>query len=46
MLRRTKTEVLKDLPKRMDKNLFVPLTEQQLELHTEYGDYVAKLVHK
>lgn len=46
MLRRTKTEVLKDLPKRMDKNLFVPLTEQQLELHTEYADYVAKLVHK
>ncbi len=46
MLRRTKTEVLKDLPKRMDKNLFVPLTEQQLELHTEYTDYVAKLVHK
>ena len=46
MLRRTKTEVLKDLPKRMDKNLFVPLTAQQLELHTEYADYVAKLVHK
>lgn len=46
MLRRTKVEVLKDLPKRMDKNLFVPLTEQQLELHTEHADSVAKLVHK
>jgi SNF2 family DNA or RNA helicase len=46
MLRRTKAEVLKDLPKRMDKNLFVPLTEQQEELHTEYADNVAKLVHK
>lgn len=46
MLRHTKAEVLKDLPKRMDKNLFVPLTEQQLELHTEYADNVAKLVQK
>ena len=46
MLRRTKNEVLKDLPKRMDKNLFVPLTLQQAELHKEYADSVAKLVHK
>lgn len=46
MLRRTKAEVLKDLPKRMDKNLFVPLTAEQLALHTEYADCVAKLVHK
>jgi superfamily II DNA or RNA helicase len=46
MLRRTKKEVLKDLPKRMDKNLFVPLTLQQAELHTEYADRVAKLVNK
>ena len=46
MLRRTKTQVLKDLPIRMDKNLFVPLTPQQLELHTEYADHVAKLVNK
>ena len=46
MLRRTKTQVLKDLPKRMDKNLFVPLTAQQLELHTEYADKVARLVNK
>ena len=46
MLRRTKTQVLKDLPKRMDKILFVPLTTQQLELHTEYADKVARLVNK
>lgn len=46
MLRRTKNEVLKDLPKRMDKNLFVPLTKEQSELHTEYADRVAKLVNK
>lgn len=46
MLRRTKNEVLKDLPKRMDKNLFVPLTKEQSELHEEYGDRVARLVNK
>ncbi|MEP7106606.1 MAG: DEAD/DEAH box helicase [Ferruginibacter sp.] len=46
MLRRTKNEVLKDLPKRMDKNLFVPLTIQQADLHSEYADKVAKLVKK
>lgn len=46
MLRRTKTEVLKDLPKRMDKNLFVPLTAEQFELHEEYREIVAKLVNK
>lgn len=46
LLRRTKNEVLKDLPKRMDKNLFVPLTQEQSELHTEYADRVAKLVNK
>ncbi len=46
MLRRTKNEVLKDLPTRMDKNLFVPLTQQQADLHKEYADQVAKLVNK
>ncbi len=46
MLRRTKKEVLKELPARMDKNLFVPMTKEQSELHTEFGDVVAKLVHK
>lgn len=46
MIRRTKKEVLKDLPKRMDKNLFVPLTPQQAELHIEYADRAARLVNK
>jgi SNF2 family DNA or RNA helicase len=46
MLRRTKKEVLKQLPLRMDKNLFVPLTEQQKSLHSEYYDTVSKLVTK
>lgn len=46
LLRRTKKEVLKDLPKRQDKNLFVPMTKEQSSLHEEYGEYVAKLVNK
>lgn len=46
MLRRTKKEVLKDLPKRMDKILFVPLTLEQAELHKDYADKVAKIVNK
>ena len=46
MLRRRKKEVLKQLPERMDKNLFVPLTEQQRELHIQYYDTVSKLVKK
>ena len=46
LLRRTKKEVLKQLPGRMDKNLFVPLTPVQAEMHEEYKDIVARLVHK
>ncbi len=46
MLRRTKKEVLKQLPERMDKNLFVPMTKEQTELHAEFSDIVAKLVKK
>lgn len=46
LLRRTKKEVLKQLPDRMDKNLFVPMTQPQLELHTEYANTVAQIVNK
>ncbi|MHB1920869.1 MAG: DEAD/DEAH box helicase [Chitinophagaceae bacterium] len=46
LLRRTRKEVLKQLPERMDKNLFVPLTQTQGDLHTEYGNTVARLVDK
>jgi SNF2 family DNA or RNA helicase len=46
LLRRTKKEVLKQLPGRMDKNLFVPMTPVQAEMHEEFRDIVAKLVHK
>jgi len=44
--RRRKSEVLLQLPDRMDKNLFVPMTEKQMDLHTEFQDAVARLVHK
>jgi SNF2 family DNA or RNA helicase len=46
MLRRKKTEVLSQLPERMDKNLLVPMTEKQKELHDVYQSEVAKLISK
>jgi superfamily II DNA or RNA helicase len=46
MLRRTKKEVLKQMPKRMDKVLYVPMTPQQMQQHRELSDFVAQLVAK
>lgn len=46
MIRRQKKAVLKQLPKRMDKTLFVPMTQQQKDIHRELGDHVARLVAK
>jgi SNF2 family DNA or RNA helicase len=46
MLRRLKKDVLKQLPERMDKNLFVPMTREQSDMHQAYADEVAKLVAK
>ncbi|WP_435353797.1 DEAD/DEAH box helicase [Emticicia sp. SJ17W-69] len=46
LIRRTKKEVLSQLPKRMDKNLFVPMTQEQMDMHNDLGDNVAKLVNK
>ncbi|MDR1758667.1 MAG: DEAD/DEAH box helicase [Bacteroidales bacterium] len=46
VIRRRKNEVLLQLPDRMDKNLFVPMTEEQLILHQECQDIVARLVNK
>jgi SNF2 family DNA or RNA helicase len=46
MIRRRKSEVLTQLPKRIDKNIFVPMTEQQAELHEENREIVAKIVFK
>jgi superfamily II DNA or RNA helicase len=44
--RRRKSDVLLQLPDRIDKNLFVPMTQQQMDIHTEYQDMVARLVFK
>lgn len=46
LIRRSKNEIIDQLPKRMDKNLFVPMTEQQMELHNEKQEVVSKLVMK
>ncbi len=46
LLRRTKKQVQLQLPKRMDKNLFVPMTREQMEVHTDFSDQVARLVAK
>ena len=46
MIRRIKKDVLKQLPKRMDKTLFVPMTKEQMGMHNELADIVAQLVAK
>ncbi|ELR68837.1 hypothetical protein C900_05783 [Fulvivirga imtechensis AK7] len=46
VIRRTKKKVLKQLPERMDKNLFVPMTERQMEVHQDYSDLAAKIAKK
>ena len=46
LLRRTKKQVLKELPARMDKTLLVPMTEDQKIIHDEFKEVVAKLVAK
>lgn len=46
LIRRVKKEVLRDLPKRMDKVLFVPMTREQKDIHRDLADAVARLVAK
>lgn len=46
MIRRTKAQVLKQLPERLDKVLFVPMTERQNDIHDENQSGVSKLVNK
>jgi len=45
-IRRTKGEVLKQLPPRINKTLMVDVTQEQLDYHSEYYDRVCKLVNK
>jgi len=46
MIRRRKKDVLLQLPERMDKVLFVTMTEYQSKIHEEYRQYVAQLILK
>ncbi len=46
MIRRRKKDVLLQLPERVDKVLYVTMTEYQSEIHEEYRQYVAKLILK
>jgi ERCC4-related helicase len=46
MIRRRKSEVLRQLPSRTDQNLWVPMTEMQMEYHKENADTVAKIVQR
>jgi SNF2 family DNA or RNA helicase len=46
LVRRTKNEVLKELPERLDKNYFVPMTDEQMKHHEENRETVARIVAK
>lgn len=46
LIRRTKKQVLQQLPERLDKNYFVPMTKQQMEHHEENRVLVAKIAAK
>ncbi len=46
LVRRTKSEVLKELPARLEKNYFVPMTDEQMKHHEENRETVARIVAK
>ncbi len=46
LLRRGKAEVLKELPGRLDKVFFVPMTDEQTRHHEENREIVARIVAK
>src|SRR3990170_4806166 len=46
MIRRKKEEVLRQLPGRIDRNFFVPMTKEQRMIHDENLEIVAKLAAK
>ena len=46
LLRRNKNEVLKELPEKLEKNYFVPMTTQQMQHHEENREIVARIVAK
>jgi superfamily II DNA or RNA helicase len=46
LLRRRKEQVLRQLPKRLEKQFFVPMTPQQMQYHEDNREIVGKLVAK
>jgi superfamily II DNA or RNA helicase len=46
LMRRQKNQVLEQLPGRIDKHFFVPMTAEQMEHHEENRDIVAKVVQR
>ncbi len=46
MIRRRKSDVLRQLPKRTDQNLLVPMTEMQMAYHQENADIAARIVQR
>ncbi|MCR4994643.1 MAG: DEAD/DEAH box helicase [Bacteroidales bacterium] len=46
MIRRRKEEVMLQLPVRIDKNLFVPMTDEQQDVHRQLKMQAARLVSK
>ena len=46
LIRRTKDKVLDQLPERLEKRFFVPMTPQQQDLHEENREIVARIVAK
>jgi superfamily II DNA or RNA helicase len=46
MIRRRKSEVLRQLPDRLDQNLLVPMTEMQMLHHQENADIVTRIVQR
>lgn len=44
LIRRRKGEVLKQIPERVDKNFFVPMTREQMAIHQENQDIVVQIV--
>jgi len=46
LVRRTKESVLTELPERLEKRFFVPMTEQQMRHHEDNREVVARIVAK
>ena len=46
LIRRRKKDVKLQMPERMDKNLFVPMTKEQMAMHQEWSNSVRMLVMK